>query len=111
MPLGTMVGAIAIRRQGICFARGTLARAQMVHFFYRQAPFTGGEDSIQGVLRGHLFGVIDLNQPFAPHGVVLAVFVAGFLLIHRAIHSPLSQMLKAIREDERRAVPLGWRAD
>jgi branched-chain amino acid transport system permease protein len=91
MPLGAMVGAIAIRRQGICFAMGTLARAQMVHFFYRQAPFTGGEDSIQGV--------------------VLAVFVAGFLLIHRAIHSPFSQMLKAIREDERRAVPLGWRAD
>jgi branched-chain amino acid transport system permease protein len=109
--LGTVVGAIAIRRQGIYFAMVTLALAQMVYFFYLQAPFTGGEDGIQGVPRGHLFGVIDLNRPLAMYGVVLAVFMAGFLLIHRAIHSPFGQVLKAIRENEPRAVSLGWRAD
>src|SRR3712207_1219984 len=79
--LGVAVGAIAIRRQGIYFAMVTLALAQMMFFFYLQAPFTGGEDGIQGVPRGHLFGLIDLHQPLAMYGVVLAVFMGGFLLI------------------------------
>jgi branched-chain amino acid transport system permease protein len=109
--LGAVVGAIAIRRQGIYFAMVTLALAQMVFFVYLQAPFTGGEDGIQAVPRGYLFGVIDLNQPLAMYGLVLAVFMAGFLLIYRAIHSPFGQVLKAIRENEPRAVSLGWRAD
>ena len=109
--LGVVAGAIAIRRQGIYFAMVTLALAQMVYFFYLQAPFTGGEDGIQGVPRGHLFGLIDLGRPAAMYGVVLTVFMAGFLLIHRTIHSPFGQVLKAIRENEPRAVSLGWRAD
>jgi branched-chain amino acid transport system permease protein len=109
--LGAVVGAIAIRRQGIYFAMVTLALAQMMFFFYLQAPFTGGEDGIQAVPRGRLFGLIDLGQPLAMYGVVLAVFMAGFLLIYRSIHSPFGQVLKAIRENEPRAVSLGWRAD
>ncbi|MGD9509877.1 MAG: branched-chain amino acid ABC transporter permease [Geminicoccaceae bacterium] len=109
--LGVVAGAIAIRRQGIYFAMVTLALAQMMFFFYLQAPFTGGEDGIQAVPRGHLFGLIDLHQPLAMYGVVLAVFMAGFLLIHRTIHSPFGQVLKAIRENEPRALSLGWRAD
>jgi branched-chain amino acid transport system permease protein len=109
--LGVVVGAIAIRRQGIYFAMVTLALAQMMFFFYLQAPFTGGEDGIQAVPRGRLFGLVDLGQPLAMYGVVLAVFMAGFLLIYRTIHSPFGQVLKAIRENEPRAVSLGWRAD
>jgi branched-chain amino acid transport system permease protein len=109
--LGVAVGAIAIRRQGIYFAMVTLALAQMMFFFYLQAPFTGGEDGIQAVPRGYLFGLVDLGQPLAMYGVVLAVFMGGFLLIYRAIHSPFGQVLKAIRENEPRAVSLGWRAD
>jgi branched-chain amino acid transport system permease protein len=109
--LGAVVGAIAIRRQGIYFAMVTLALAQMVFFFYLQAPFTGGEDGIQAVPRGRLFGVVDLHQPLAMYGVVLAVFMTGFILIYRSIHSPFGQVLKAIRENEPRAVSLGWRAD
>ena len=109
--LGAVVGAIAIRRQGIYFAMVTLALAQMVFFFYLQAPFTGGEDGIQAVPRGRLFGVVDLNRPLAMYGVVLAVFMAGFILIYRSIHSPFGQVLKAIRENEPRAVSLGWRVD
>jgi branched-chain amino acid transport system permease protein len=109
--LGAVVGVIAIRRQGIYFAMVTLALAQMVFFFCLQAPFTGGEDGIQAVPRGHLFGIVDLNQPLAMYAVVLAVFMAGFLLIYRTIHSPFGQVLKAIRENEPRAVSLGWRAD
>jgi branched-chain amino acid transport system permease protein len=103
--------AAAIRRQGIYFAMVTLALAQMVFFFYLQAPFTGGEDGIQAVPRGRLFGVVDLHQPLAMYGVVLAVFMTGFILIYRSIHSPFGQVLKAIRENEPRAVSLGWRAD
>lgn len=109
--LGIAVGVIAIRRQGIYFAMVTLALAQMMFFFYLQAPFTGGEDGIQGVPRGHLFGLIDLNQSLAMYAVVLTVFMAGFLLIYRAIHSPFGQVLKAIRENEPRAISLGWRTD
>lgn len=109
--LGIAVGVIAIRRQGIYFAMVTLALAQMMFFFYLQAPFTGGEDGIQGVPRGHLFGLIDLNQSLAMYAVVLTVFMAGFLLIYRAIRSPFGQVLKAIRENEPRAISLGWRTD
>ena len=109
--LGTLVGALAIRRQGIYFAMITLAIAQMMYFFYVQAPFTHGEDGIQAVPRGHLFGVIDLADPLAMYYTVLVVFVAAFALIVRIIHSPFGQVLKAIRENEPRAVSLGYDAD
>jgi len=107
--LGLVFGWLAIRRQGIYFAMITLALAQMLFFFYLQAPFTGGEDGIQAIPRGHLFGLIDLKPNLAMYYVVLAVFVAGFLLIYRTIHSPFGQVLKAIRENEPRAVSLGYR--
>ena len=106
--LGMVAGALAIRRQGIYFAMITLALAQMVYFFYLQAPFTGGEDGIQAVPRGKLFGVLDLNNAWAMYSLVFAVFVGGFLLIHRAVHSPFGQVLKAIRENEPRALSLGY---
>jgi branched-chain amino acid transport system permease protein len=109
--LGVVIGALAIRRQGIYFAMTTLALAQMIYFFCLQAPFTGGEDGIQSVPRGMLFGVIDLARPAAMYVVVLAVFVAGFLLVYRTIHSPFGQVLKAIRENEPRAISLGYRAE
>jgi branched-chain amino acid transport system permease protein len=109
--LGLVAGLLAIRRQGIYFAMITLALAQMVYFFYLQAPFTGGEDGIQGVPRGKLFGLIDLNQPLAMYTLVLVVFFGGFLLIHRIVHSPFGQVLKAIRENESRAVSLGYDVD
>ena len=107
--LGVVVGMLAIRRQGIYFAMITLAIAQMVYFFYLQAPFTHGEDGIQAVPRGKLFGVLDLANTLAMYYVVLAVFLAGFLLIYRVIHSPFGQVLKAIRENEPRALSLGYR--
>jgi len=106
--LGLVTGLLAIRRQGIYFAMITLALAQMVYFFYLQAPFTGGEDGIQAVPRGKLFGLIDLHNQWAMYSVVLAVFVGGFLLIHRTVHSPFGQVLKAIRENESRALSLGY---
>jgi branched-chain amino acid transport system permease protein len=109
--LGAVVGALAIRRQGIYFAMITLALAQMIFFFCLQAPFTGGEDGIQAVPRGVLFGVLDLRRTYTMYFVVLAVFLAGFLLIYRVIHSPFGQVLKAIRENEPRAVSLGYRAE
>jgi branched-chain amino acid transport system permease protein len=109
--LGAVFGALAIRRQGIYFAMITLALAQMIFFFAVQAPFTGGEDGIQAVPRGRLFGVLDLRAPYTMYFVVLVVFLAGFLLIHRVIHSPFGQVLKAIRENEPRAVSLGYRAE
>lgn len=109
--LGFFAGLLAIRRQGIYFAMITLALAQMLYFFYLQAPFTGGEDGIQAVPRGKLFGLIDLNQPLAMYAVVLAVFLGGFLLIYRVVHSPFGQVLKAIRENEDRAISLGYDAD
>src|SRR5437899_10413134 len=86
--LGLVTGLLAIRRQGIYFAMITLALAQMVYFFYLQAPFTGGEDGIQAVPRGKLFGLLDPNSVWAMYALVFAVFVGGFLLIHRAVHSP-----------------------
>ena len=109
--LGLVFGGLAIRRQGIYFAMVTLALAQMVFFYALQAPFTHGEDGIQAVPRGNLFGVIDLNQPLAMYYFVLAVFLIGFFVIHRAIHSPFGQVLKAIRENEPRAISLGYRTD
>jgi branched-chain amino acid transport system permease protein len=109
--LGLVAGVIAIRRQGIYFAMITLALAQMVYFFYLQAPFTHGEDGIQAVPRGKLFGVIDLSQQLAMYYTVLVVFLGGFLFIHRVIHSPFGQVLKAIRENEPRTISLGYRAD
>jgi branched-chain amino acid transport system permease protein len=109
--LGTVFGWIAIRRQGIYFAMVTLALAQMVFFVALQAKFTGGEDGIQAVPRGHLFGVIDLNDSLTMYYFVLVVFLVGFAIIHRAIHSPFGQVLKAIRENEPRAISLGYRTD
>ena len=109
--LGLAVGVLAIRRQGIYFAMTTLALAQMIYFFCLQAPFTHGEDGIQAVPRGRLFGLLDLNHTLTLYFVVLAVFLAGFLIIYRAIHSPFGQVLKAIRENEPRAISLGYKAD
>ena len=109
--LGLVIGALAIRRQGIYFAMITLALAQMLYFFCLQAPFTGGEDGIQAVPRGMLFGLIDLRNTLAMYFTVLAIFLAGFLLIYRTIHSPFGQVLKAIRENEPRALSLGYGAD
>jgi branched-chain amino acid transport system permease protein len=109
--LGVVFGALAIRRQGIYFAMITLALAQMVYFFALQAPFTGGEDGIQAVPRGYLLGTIDLSNPFAMYFFVLAVFVAALFLIHRTVHSPFGQVLRAIRDNEPRAISLGYDAD
>jgi branched-chain amino acid transport system permease protein len=109
--LGLAAGLLAIRRQGIYFAMITLALAQMVYFFCLQAPFTGGEDGIQAVPRGKLFGVIDLGNVTGMYPTVFVIFVAGFLLIYRIIHSPFGQVLKAIRENEPRAISLGYDTD
>lgn len=109
--LGLGVGLIGIRRQGIYFAMITLAMAQMVYFVCLQVPFTGGEDGLQGVPRGTLFGLIDLSSDLAMYFVVLAVFAAVFLFIIRVVHSPYGQVLKAIRENEPRAVSLGYDVD
>ncbi|MDZ5460338.1 branched-chain amino acid ABC transporter permease [Azohydromonas lata] len=109
--VGLLVGLIAIRRQGIYFAMITLAMAQMVYFVCLQVPFTGGEDGLQGVPRGHLFGFIPLGDDVAMYFVVLAVFVAVYLGVIRIVHSPYGQVLKAIRENEPRAVSLGYDVD
>ena len=109
--LGLIAGAVAIRRQGIYFAMITLALAQMMFFFAVQAPFTGGEDGIQAVPRGHLFGLVDLNNQTTLYYVVLVLFLACFLLIYRIIHSPFGEVLKAIRENEPRAISLGYKTD
>jgi branched-chain amino acid transport system permease protein len=109
--IGLVVGLIAIRRQGIYFAMITLAMAQMVYFVWLQAPFTGGEDGLQGVPRGRLFGLIPLGNDVAMYFVVLGVFVAVFAAIIRIVHSPYGQVLKAIRENEPRAISLGYDVD
>ena len=109
--LGLVVGLIAIRRQGIYFAMITLAMAQRVYFVCLQAPFTGGEDGLQGVPRGTLLGFIPLKSDVALYFVVLAIFVAVFLAIIRIVHSPYGQVLKAIRENEPRAISLGYDVD
>jgi branched-chain amino acid transport system permease protein len=109
--IGLVVGLIAIRRQGIYFAMITLALAQMVYFVCLQAPFTGGEDGLQGVPRGTLFGVIPLANDVAMYFTVLVIFVAVFLAVIRIVHSPYGQVLKAIRENEPRAISLGYDVD
>lgn len=109
--LGLLVGLVAIRRQGIYFAMVTLAMAQMIYFICLQAPFTGGEDGLQGVPRGHLFGVLPLGNDLVLYFLVLAVFVGVFLGVVRIVHSPYGQVLKAIRENEPRAVSLGYDVD
>jgi len=106
--LSIVSGLLAIRRLGIYFAMITLALAQMIFFFYLQMPFTGGEDGIQAVPRGRLFGFIDLSSIWAMYYTVFVVFIAGFLLIYRVIHSPFGQVLKSIRENEARAISLGY---
>jgi branched-chain amino acid transport system permease protein len=106
--LGLVTGLLAIRRQGIYFAMVTLALAQMIYFYYLQAPFTHGEDGIQAVPRGVLFGVLNLSNVWAMYGLVFVIFMGGFLLIYRVIHSPFGQVLKAIRENEPRAMSLGY---
>ena len=106
--LGVVTGLLAIRRQGIYFAMITLALAQMIYFFYLQAPFTHGEDGIQAVPRGTLFGFIDLSNISVMYYTVLVIFLGGFLVIYRVIHSPFGQVLKAIRENEPRAISLGY---
>jgi branched-chain amino acid transport system permease protein len=108
---GAIFGWVAIRRQGIYFAMITLALAQMIYFLCLQAPFTGGEDGIQAVPRGHLFGFISLAPDMNMYWFVAAVFVICFLLIHRIVHSPFGQVLKAIRENEPRTTSLGYRTD
>ena len=108
--LGAIFGWVAIRRAGIYFAMITLALAQLVFFLALQLPFTGGEDGLQGVPRGTLFG-IDLSNNTAMYYFVFAVFSAGFWLIHRTVHSPFGQVLKAIRENEPRAISLGYQVE
>jgi len=107
--LGLGIGSLAIRRQGIYFAMVTLAFAQMVFFFALQAPFTGGEDGIQAVPRGRLFGLIDLSNDLTLYFVVLLIVFGGLMLIYRIIHSPFGQVLKAIRDNEPRSISLGYK--
>jgi branched-chain amino acid transport system permease protein len=109
--LGTIVGYISIRRQGIYFAMITLALSQLLYFIYLQAPFTHGEDGIQGIPQGHLFGVLNLAQPTVLYYVILVAFLGGFLLIYRTINSPFGEVLKSIRENEQRAISLGYKTD
>jgi len=109
--LGLIIGWIAIRRQGIYFAMITLAFAQMVYFFSVQAPFTGGEDGIQSIPRGKFLGVFDLSSDMTMYWLVAGIFLIGFLLVHRIVHSPFGMVLKSIRENEPRATSLGYRTD
>jgi branched-chain amino acid transport system permease protein len=109
--LGLLFGLLAIRRSGIYFAMITLALAQLVYFVELQLPLTGGEDGLQGIPRGRLFGFIDLSNSLAMYYFVLAIYLAGFWLIYRTIHSPFGQVLKAIRENEPRAISLGYAVD
>ncbi len=109
--LGLVFGWLAIRRQGIYFAMITLALAQMMYFIALQAPFTHGEDGLQAVPRGHLFGVINLRNDLTMYYVTLVIVVAAFLLIARTIHSPFGQVLKGIKENEPRAISLGYDVD
>ncbi|MEN3363034.1 MAG: branched-chain amino acid transport system permease protein [Burkholderiales bacterium] len=109
--IGLVMGALAIRRQGIYFTMITLALAQMLYFVFLQTPFTGGEDGLQGVPRGQLLGMISLSSDITLYYVVLAIAVAGFALIVRTIHSPFGQVLKAVKENEPRAISLGYNVD
>jgi branched-chain amino acid transport system permease protein len=103
-----VIGWLAIRRQGIYFAMITLALAQIIYFLGLQLPFTGGENGLQGIPRGHVFGFLDLDRPLVMYYFVAAVFLVGFLIIYRTIHSPFGQVLKSIRENEPRALSLGY---
>jgi branched-chain amino acid transport system permease protein len=109
--LSLITGYISIRRQGIYFSMITLALSQLLYFIYLQTPFTHGEDGIQGIPQGRLFGFLDLSQPTILYYVVLAGFLAGFLLIFRTINSPFGEVLKSIRENEQRAISLGYKTD
>jgi branched-chain amino acid transport system permease protein len=109
--IGLIIGLLAIRRQGIYFSMITLALAQMLYFVCLQAPFTGGEDGLQGVPRGKLIGMLDLSSDLTMYYVVLAIFVAGFAFIMRTVHSPFGQVLKAVKENEPRAISLGYDVD
>src|SRR3979490_442221 len=111
MLLGLVIGAIAVRRQGIYFAMITLALAQVVYFICLQAQFTGGENGLQGIPRGSLFGLIGLGNDRIMYYFVLAVFVVVFIFIRRIVHSPFGQVLKAIRANEPRAISLGYKVD
>jgi branched-chain amino acid transport system permease protein len=111
MLLGLVIGAIAVRRQGIYFAMITLALAQVVYFICLQAQFTGGENGLQGIPRGNLFGLLGLGNDRTMYYFVLAVFVAVFFFIRRIVHSPFGQVLKAIRANEPRAISLGYKVD
>ncbi len=109
--LGLVIGSLSIRRQGIYFAMVTLAFAQMVYFFALQADFTGGEDGIQSVPRGDLFGMIPLQNNVALYFFVLVITFGGILCLYRIVHSPFGQVLKAIRENEPRAISLGYQVN
>src|ERR1700710_931157 len=109
--LSVVTGLIAIRRQGIYFAMITLALSQLLYFIYLQTPFTHGEDGIQGIPQGIMLGVLDLSKPTTLYYVVLVIFLLGFLLIHRTINSPFGEVLKSIRENEQRAISLGYKTD
>jgi branched-chain amino acid transport system permease protein len=111
MVLGLAIGAIAVRRQGIYFAMITLALSQLVFFVCLQADFTGGENGLQGIPRGSMFGLVGLGHDLTMYYVVLAVFVGVYALIHRIVHSPFGQVLKAIRANEPRAISLGYQVD
>src|ERR1700692_2416611 len=109
--LAVITGLVAIRRQGIYFAMITLALSQLLYFIYLQAPFTHGEDGIQGIPQGYLFGILNLASPTILYYVILAGFLFGFLVIFRTINSPFGEVLKAIRENEPRAISLGYKTD
>jgi branched-chain amino acid transport system permease protein len=109
--IGLIMGSLAIRRQGIYFTMITLALAQMLYFIFLQAPFTGGEDGLQGIPRGTLLGIVDLSDDLTLYFVVLAICIAGYALIVRTVHSPFGQVLKAIKENEPRAISLGYDVD
>jgi branched-chain amino acid transport system permease protein len=109
--VGVVVGGLAIRRQGIYFSMITLAMAQMIYFLCLQLPQTGGEDGLQGVPRGKLLGLIDLSNDMTMYFVVLAIFIAMLALITRIVHSPFGQVLKAVKENEPRAISLGYDVD
>src|ERR1700755_1916940 len=109
--LGVITGLVAIRRQGIYFSMITLALSQLLYFIYLQTPFTHGEDGIQGIPQGYLFGIFNLAKPTTLYYVILLGFLGGFLLIYRTINSPFGEVLKAIRENEPRAISLGYKTD
>ncbi len=109
--LGLAMGALAIRRSGIYFAMITLALSQMVFFFFLQAKFTGGEDGLQSVPRGTLFGLVDLSKDINLYYLVMAIFIIGYFIIWRTVNSPFGQVLQALRENEPRAISLGYDVD